>query len=285
MTPHLSRIAGICLLIATFAGSAAAAAPVCEPQKVGEKYPGLAGRTIHLGADPQTAPYTMRSPTDFNQFIGNDPELAKAVFDCIGVKYEIAAAAWSGLLPAVISGQIDMMFYLYYNPTRAKQVNFVDYMKAGTGALAQAGNPKNLHGYDDLCGATVAVGLGSVEEAQMRTLDGKCRAASHPGVEVMTYADHAAGIRLVQAQRADIMLTDLALVDSVVKEQPAVFQRAFGIVSGMQIGVAIAKNNDELLQAVYDALLAVQASGQQHAILTHYAIDPSLELPAEIKKE
>lgn len=261
---------------------ASADAPKCEPQKVAEKYPGLAGKTLLMGADGQTPPYAFLDPKT-NTLIGSDIDLAKAVFDCIGVKYEIKPAAWSGIFPAVVAGQMDLMFYLYYNQKRVQQGDFVVYMKAGTGAITQKGNPKSIKSQDDLCGKTVAVGLGSVEEAQMKELGGKCVAAGKETVTVMTYPDHAAGFRLVANNRADIMLTDLALVDRTVMDNPGVYERAYGVIGSFQIGVAVKKGNTELATAVLDALKALQASGKQKEIFVKYGVDPALELPVELK--
>ena len=183
-----------------------AQAPGCEPAKVAQKYPSLAGKTLVMGADDQTPPYAMLDPKT-HTLIGSDIELAKAVFDCIGVTYDIKPAAWSGLFPAVISGQVDLMFYLYYNEKRAQQGDFLVYMKAGTGALTQKGNPKHIKSQDDLCGTTVAAGLGSVEEAQMKDLGGKCVASGKSTVTVMTYPDHAAGFRLVAEEATPVFIS------------------------------------------------------------------------------
>jgi polar amino acid transport system substrate-binding protein len=175
------------------------------------------------------------------------------------------------------------MFYLYYNDKRVQQGDFVVYMKAGTGAITQKGNPKAVKSDDDLCGKIVATGLGSVEEAQMTKRGEKCVADGKETVTVMTYPDHAAGFRLISGSRADIMLTDLALVDKTVADNPAVFERAYSVVSGFQIGIAVKKGNDALSAALLDGLKAVQASGTQQAILKKYGIDPSLEQPAKLK--
>ncbi|HSI40105.1 MAG TPA: ABC transporter substrate-binding protein [Xanthobacteraceae bacterium] len=261
---------------------AAAQAPTCEPAKIAEKYPTLAGKTLVMGADGQTPPYAFLDPKT-NTLVGSDIDLAKAVFDCIGVKYEIKPAAWSGIFPAVVAGQIDLMYYIYYNQKRVQQADFVVYMKAGTGAITQKGNPKNIKSNDELCGKTVAVGLGTVEEAQMKELGGKCVAAAKETVTVMTYPDHASGFRLVASSRADIMLTDLALVDRTVVDNPTVYERAYGIISGFQIGTAVKKGNVALSSALLDGLKAVQASGGQKAIFAKYGVDAGLELPAELK--
>jgi polar amino acid transport system substrate-binding protein len=152
------------------AGACMTQTPICEPDKVAAKYPSLAGKTIKIGADPTSPPYVTRDPKDFNQLIGFDADMARAVFDCAGVKYEFFLGGWSGLLPAVISGQIDAMWdNLYYTAERAKQVDY----------------------------------LPSASRTQNAKAEGK------PGVNIMTYPDIAAGARLVQSGRADLMLTDL----------------------------------------------------------------------------
>lgn len=263
----------------------AARAQVCEPDKVAQKYPGLAGKTIRMGADPQSPPYSYRDEKDLTVMTGSDIDLAKAVFDCIGVKVEVMPGSWSGLLPAVIAKQIDLMFFLYYKPERAKQVDFVDYMKAGTGAMTQAGNPKAIKSQDDLCGKTVAAALGSVEEAQMRDLTKTCVAAGKPPVETMTFPDNAAGFRLIQTRRADIDLNDLALLDHVIATTPGVFERAYSVISGLEIGIATNKTDKELTKAILEGLTAVQASGGQLAIFKKYGIDPALQVGAVLRTE
>lgn len=268
------------------ATGAHAAGPACEPAKLAQKYPGLVGKTIKIGADPQTQPYVFRDAKDFNKVVGADTELAAAVFDCEGIKHEMFLGGWSGMLPAVAAGQIDVFWdTLYYTPERAKEADFAIYMQAGTGALTQPGNPKHITSWDTSCGTTYAVGLGTVEETKMHKEDAACRAANKPGINILTYPDQAAGMRLIQTDRADIMLTDLSMVDSQVAANPHVYARAYKVLTGWRIGAAVKKGNTELLHAIYDGLKIMQANGTQKAIFEKYHIDPALAVPIEIKAE
>jgi polar amino acid transport system substrate-binding protein len=79
------------------------------------------------------------------------------------------------------------------------------------------------------------------------------------------------------------MLTDLALVDKTVLDNPKTYVRAYGVVSGFQIGVAVKKGNAALETALLDAITALQKDGVQKAIFTEYGVDPSLALPAALK--
>lgn len=258
----------------------------CEPAKLAQKYPTLVGKTIKIGVDPQTPPYIMRDAKDFNKLVGFDADLSREVLDCAGIKHEFFIGGWGGLLPALNAGQIDLFWDdLYYTAERAKQVNFVTYMQAGTGALTQPGNPKKITSMDTLCGTTAAVGVGTVEDPQVRAADEKCKSSGKPGINIMTFPDVAAGTRLVQTGRADVFLYDLGLIDSLVKDQPKMYSRGFAVLSGMAIGAAMSKQNKDLLNAVIDGMRIMQSSGKQKAIFEKYGLDPSLQIAAEVKTQ
>ncbi|QIB35574.1 ABC transporter substrate-binding protein [Ancylobacter pratisalsi] len=266
------------------ASSAFAADPACEPDKVATKYPSLAGKTVTFGADPQTPPYVARDGMDMNKLSGIAVDMAKAVMDCAGVKYEFTLGAWSGILPAVSSGQIDAMWDdLYYKPDRAKNVDYVMYMGAGTGVLVPDGNPKKLESLADFCGKTVAYGVGSIEEAATLKQQETCKAEGKEPITTMPFQDLAAGLRLLESGRTDAMMWDLGYIDFMAKSNPGKFTRAFGIVSGFQIGVGVGKGKDDLVKAIYDGIRVIQADGTQKKIFAKYNTDPSLEIPAEIR--
>ncbi len=264
----------------------AQAAPACEPARLAQKYPSLAGRTIKVGADPQTPPYAMRDGTDFNKVIGSDVDLANAVLDCAGIKHEMFLGGWSGLMPATAGGQVDIFWdNLYYTPERAKQLDYVMYMQAATGALTQAGNPKKITSMETSCGATYAVGLGTVEEVAAKKQDAACTAEGKPGITIMTYPDMAAGLRLVQSGRADIMMTDLAVVDQLAADNSRTYERAYKIMTGFNIGAAVKKGNADLLNAIRDGLEVMQADSRQKDIFAKYKIDAAMQIPAAVKTE
>ena len=228
----------------------------------------------------------MRTESDFNKVVGIDADLARAVFDCHGIKYEFFLGGWSGLLPAVISGQIDVMWNnLYYTAERAKKADYVVYMQAGTGAMAKAGNPSGAAAIDELCGLTVGVGLGTVEEAAVRNETEKCVSSGKSEIKIMTFPDVATGARLIDSGRADIILWDLGFVDSRVKDAPDKYSRAFLILSGFQIGAGVANGNEELLQAIYSGLSEIQKTGKQAEIFAAYQVDNALSLDAEVLRD
>lgn len=282
----MRRIVLSALLASGLAGAqgSAVAAPVCEPAKLAEKYPSLKDKVLKIGVDPQTAPYAMRDKDDFDKMVGLDVALSTAVLDCAGIKHEFFLGGWSGLLPATTSGQIDIFWdNLYYKPERAEKLDFVVYMQAATGALVAAGNPKGVKDLASSCGTSYAVGLGTTQEADAKKADADCQAAGKPPVTVFTYPDHAAGLRLLQTGRADVILVDLAMADSLAAENPQTYARAYLMLTGITIGAGVKNDSPDLLRAIYDGLQVVQADGKQAEIMKKYNVDPAIMVPAEIK--
>ena len=61
-------------------------AQASDPTHAATNYPTLAGQTIRMGLDPQTPPYAERDATNADVITGSDIDLAKAIFDCVGLK-------------------------------------------------------------------------------------------------------------------------------------------------------------------------------------------------------
>jgi polar amino acid transport system substrate-binding protein len=258
----------------------------CAPGALASKYPSVAGKTFRIGQDGESPPYSFRDPKDFNNVIGFDADLARAVLACLGAKIEFKIGGWSGLLPAVIAGQSDAMWdNLYYTAERAKLVDYISYMTAGTGILTKKGNPKNIHSVADACGTSATAVLGTVEEAAFRDQSKKCVAEGKAEINIFTAPDIPASTRLMQTGRADLFMNDLALIDILATDSNGQLERAVKIVSNFKIGIAIKKGRDDLVTAFHDALVVVQNDGTQKVLYEKYKIDPALAVPSEILKQ
>jgi polar amino acid transport system substrate-binding protein len=283
---QLCIAAVLVLALATLLSATAFAAPACEPDKLATKYPSLVGKKIKVAVDPATPPYDYRDPKNFENIIGFDADLTREAFKCVGVNFEFSPGAWSGLLPSVIAGQNDVMWSnLYYTAERAKQVDYVTYMQAGTGALVRKGNPKNIKAMGDTCGHRAAAGLGTVEEAAFRDESKKCMSAGKKEISLVSYPDIPGGTRLIQNDRADVMLTDLGLVNQIVQDNPDAFQVGFSVLTGFKIGAAVKKGNEDLLKAIAEAIQVLQGDGRQQALLKKYSLDPALQIPSQVLRQ
>lgn len=263
--------------------SQAQAATSCEPTAVATRYPGLAGRTIRIGQSPTSPPYAFVEGTALERHLGLDADLARAVFACIGVPVEFKAGRWSGLLPALIAGQTEVMWSnLFYTPVRAEQVDFVTYRINATSGVVRKGNPRRITGTDSICGLRAAAGLGTVEEASFRETSAACTAAGRRPLEIFTYQDNSAGLRLLANDRADVMLLDTGTAGFMASRMPNDIEIGYTITTQFKVAVGINKSEAMLRQAIFDAMQILQADGTQRAIMERYSIDPSLQIPTEV---
>jgi polar amino acid transport system substrate-binding protein len=277
---------GLTAALAATATPASATDQKCEPDKLAMKYPSLVGKTIKIAQDGESPPFSFRDPKDFNHIVGLDTELAEAVFACAGIPIKIVTGEWSGLLPSVIAGQADVTWdILYYTPERAKKVDFVTYLTAATGALVAKGNPKNIHSIDGVCGMRATAGLATVEEAAFRDIAAKCIAAGKPAVTIVTYPNIPGGTRLIQNDRADVLMSGLTLVNQLIANNPKSFELAYKIITDYKIAAAVTKGNKELEQAIYDGLNVMIANGTYKTIVEKYGLDLSLARTPEILTE
>ncbi len=107
-------------------------------------------------------------------------------------------------------------------------------------------------------------------------------AAGKPAIQITPYPNAPATSRAIENDRADVSMYDVVLVDQVVRANPDKFERAFYFRSGIKIGVAVKKGNEELVTAVKDAITELQANGTQKALMQKNGIDPTLAIPVEI---
>lgn len=264
------------------AGPAAAQAK-CEPATMATRYPALKGLTVRIGQSPTSPPYAFLESATSEKHVGFDADLARATFACIGTPAEIKTGRWAGLLPAVIAGQTEVMWSnLFYTPERAQQADFVTYRVNATSGVVRKGNPRKIASMEAICGLRAAALLGSIEEASFRKIDETCRAGGKPGVDVTTYPDNAAGLRLLANDRTDLILLDAGGAGYMMSKMADEIAIAFTNVTPHKVGVAVNKGLPQLRDAIHDALKVLQADGTQKALMERYHIDTALQTPTEI---
>jgi polar amino acid transport system substrate-binding protein len=264
-------------------GAVGSAQAACEPDKVGTKYPGLAGKTLKVGLDPTLPPIMYRDPNNPSKIIGQDPDMVEAAMKCLGLKYELVGLDFGTLIPTLQANQIQLVWSnIYYTPARAQAADFVNYATTGTAGIVKKGNPKGIKTIDDVCGKRAAPILGTVEDKGFQDASAKCVAAGKPAIEITPYPNAPATSRAIENDRADLSMYDVVLVDQVVRSNPDKFERAYYFRSNIKVGVAVKKGNEELVTAIKDAITELQANGTQKALMQKNGIDPTLAIPVEV---
>ena len=116
-------------------------------------------KPLIVGTEPSFPPFEM---AENDTYTGFDIDLANAIGEKLGRKVEIKAMGFDALIPALKSGQIDIIASaMSATEERKKQVDFTaPYYIGGSVIVVQKDNT-TIHGWDDITGKTVAVQAGS----------------------------------------------------------------------------------------------------------------------------
>lgn len=271
-------------LLAAFVGISlsTAAHAACEPGKAAQKYPALAGKVIKVAISPLYAPFAYSAPNS-ETLIGSDVEIGEAALACVGLKSEYVKGVFTSLLPTVLNGQTDIMnANLFYTEERAKNVDFVVYMKAGSALVVPKGNPHKVKAMDGLCGLSTSAVIGSVSQKALEEESQKCTSSGKKPINIVVATETDAAVRGLLNKRIDFLLDNAGAAAVRIKEDPNGLEIAFTQERDVKVGLAAKKGNNEILQAYLDGMKEIYQDGTLIKILTKYGIDERLAITPEI---
>ncbi len=261
-------------------GVADTAAESCAD--VGEEYPDLEGQSLTIGSTPGLNYYNLVDESRPDEVLGLEPDLMRAISQCLGFEYSYQKTDFNGLIPALQSDRIDLITSgMYATEERAAEVSFVTYMNAAQSAVVQAGNPADIGGLEDLCGLTVAQVVGTVEVELATQQNEECLANGEPAVETLDFTTNNQMVSALTDERADVFLTDTG-VAAYLADQFEGLEVGFDLVSDFRFGIGVSKENEELLTAIHAAMVAMQEDGQVTAIAEEWGFAGDAVIDPEI---
>ncbi|HZQ83209.1 MAG TPA: ABC transporter substrate-binding protein [Acidimicrobiales bacterium] len=231
---------------------------------------------IKVGSDVAYAPIEFFKEGT-QEVIGLDPDLADALGTKLGVKFQFTNSTFDGLITAVNAGRFDLiMSSMSDNKKRQDSgVDFVDYFNAGTSIIVQKGNPQKINSLDDLCGKTIGLQKGTTQEDAAKAQDKKCQSANKGGVNILTFEKDTDALQSLKAGRSVADMNDFPVAAYNAKTSGG--GNDFEVV-GEQIdagpyGIAVPKTNEQLRNAVQEALQAIIADGTYDSVLAKWGLE------------
>ena len=269
---HKTEVAVAAVLLSVGIGSspmALAEAGTC--QALAQQYPSLKGRALVVGIAPAPANYSATDPNDPANIIGIEPDLLKSAADCLGFTFTYSKLDFAGLIPAIQSGRIQIIAAgMYASAERAKQIDFVEYMKAGEASLIAAGNPKKLQGLGDLCGATAAEVVGTVENAILDKQSETCTAAGKAAISPLQFPSNDRAYSALAQGRADVFMTDAGVASFLAAATPDKVQVGFAIPTDFVFGLGISKKEPALRDGLLASFKAQSEGGELKAAMKRW---------------
>jgi polar amino acid transport system substrate-binding protein len=221
---------------------------------------------LRIGCEATYPPFTYREQ---GRIVGYDVELAETMCRALGVQAEFIDTQWSGVIPALYAGRFDIiMSSMSYTRARMERVAFtIPYAEAGQSLLIRWRDESLIRGINDMNGRALGVKLGSPGETLHPRLAERMRAAGGAGFSaVRTYDDHPAAYLALMQGSVDGVLNTLPTLAFVIRSQRGRFAIVRGIGADNWAGIALRREDTEVLAWLNEQLRAMRASGALKAL-------------------
>ena len=221
--------------------------------------------TLRVGMECNYAPFNWSTTKEgeYTQPIssadycdGYDVVVAKNLADKIGKKVEIVKLDWDNLILSLNNNQIDAVIAgMTATDERKQQVNFTDpyYVSEEVLIVKKDSQYTSATSLEDFKGATVQGQMNTIYDEVIDQI---------PSVNHMPAAEtFPAAIQALQAGSVDAVTSELPVANGVVSANPDLaivrFAEGKGFEADTSVSIAVRKNDDELLNALQDALKTI----------------------------
>ena len=227
---------------------------------------------LRIATDASYAPAGFFAP-DGRTVIGFEPDMADAVGGLLGVRVKLVVTDFVDALDAVREDRVDLaMSAITDTAEREKKVDFVNYFTAGSAILVQRGNRHGITEIEDLCGHVVAVERGTVQVDLLRRTQGLCDGKP---IKVQRHRTNADALVRLRTGRATAVLNDYPMAAHLTTDPRT--QADYQLASTAQYepglyGIAVAKDEGRLREALQATLERVVSTGEYHRILKAWGV-------------
>lgn len=270
-------LAVLCIVFGLLSGLSSARADVLDDvKKQGE---------IVIGTEAAYQPYEYFKD---GQIIGYDVDLADIFFaKNLGVKVKLVDTAWNGIIPALLAKKFDIIFSgMTITGERAQRVNFSMPYAEATNVILVRIDDDSIKTAEDLSGKVVAATLASAGGKVAQEFNAALKAKGAPGYkDFKTYEHYPEAYVDLANKRLDAVVNSLSSLVPMMNEQKGKFR----LVKGIQdlkayFGVAVRKDDPEMLKFINQQFAAVKASGEL-AKLQEKWFGETMETPNEVPEK
>ena len=164
---------------------------------------------------------------------------------------------------------------------REQQVNMVSYLNVGSAWGVATGNPKSFD-TSNPCGTTIAVQTGTAQETYAQELSKQCEADGKGKITIMPHELQTDIATKIISGQYDATLADSTVIGYTAAGSNGKIEQLGDVFESAPQGVAIAKDDAELTEAVQQAMQYLMDNGYLEDILAHYGADSAALSTAEL---
>ncbi|MDL9978366.1 ABC transporter substrate-binding protein [Microbacterium candidum] len=228
--------------------------------------------TLIVGLDASTPPGEYVDK-DGKTIVGYQADLIKAIGQKLGIDMQLENAGFDTIIPGLASGRIDVgQAGMYAKPARMQVADFISYALIGSTLFTSSSSSKTYNGLADLCGAGVAVQLGTSLQTQLEEQSKKCTAAGKPAVNILTFGNGSDEVLAVGSGRADVGFDSQETISYLIKQTNGQYKmQGAPIDATVPSSIAVAKATG-LDKAIQKALEEMMADGSYQKIFDKWGV-------------
>ncbi len=213
--------------------------------------------TFVLGLDDSFPPMGFRN--DNNEIVGFDIDLANAVCEKLGVTLVTQPIDWNAKEQELTTKNIDCIWNGFsITDERKEQLSMTDAYLTNTIAVVVNGD-SDIATLSDLSGKKVAIQSGSAAE---ETLNAKEQQNFKDSLgEVNQFKDYITALMDLESRNSDAVLMDSVVAKYMINENGKNFVILGEYLAADEYGIGFRKGDDELKDAVWNALVELKADG------------------------
>lgn len=218
-------------------------------------------KVIKVGTEPTFAPFEFQEK-DSKEFAGFDMDLARAIGKQLGKKVEIQNMGFDALIPALNSGNIDVVAAgMSITDERKKAVTFSDpYYTSGLVVVVTKDN-NDVKSIKDLEGKKIAVQIGTT---------GADKAAKVPGAKVTSFNTNAEVFLELENKGVDAVIIDKPVAQYYLTKEGKDKDKIVGdTMDAESYGFAF-KKDSKLAADFNKALAELKKNGEYDKIYTKW---------------
>jgi polar amino acid transport system substrate-binding protein len=205
-----------------------------------------------------------------NVITGFDVELLALIGPKIGREIKFVDMAYDGLIPALVTGKIDMAAAaINATAERREIVDFSDVYQVADASIVVKADNKDLRDLASLKGRAIGVQIGTTEDSYLTN--------AGLGADIRRYQKVDDAVNDVSLGRIDGILLDSPVAISYVENEK--FKGSIAVsfkemINGPEEGfsLAVRKGDAQLVEALNKALRELQASGELDALKEKYGL-------------